>query len=190
MATKTAVQRPRIHQLYLDSVRDELKKELNLSNINQVPKLEKIVVNVGVGRSKGDNRMKETVINTLRKITGQQPAETKSRKSIAGFKLREGEVVGYRVTLRGARMYEFLDRVVSIVLPRVRDFHGVSIKSFDPQGNYSIGIKEQSIFPELTFEDTAVLHGLQINIVTTAEDKESSKALLRKLGVPLQKENK
>ena len=186
MATKQAT-RPRLADLYNSEIRDELKKEFSLKNVNQVPRIEKVVINVGTGRLKDDNRAKEAVINTLRKITGQQPAQTVSKKSVAAFKLREGQVIGYKVTLRGERMYEFLDRLVTVVLPRLRDFHGTNPKAFDRNGNYSIGLNDQSVFPELTFEDLSVTHGMQINIVTTGDDRDQSESLLRKLGVPIEK---
>ena len=167
--------------------RTELKDSLKLSSVEQVPKLEKIVLNVGLG-SKADKKFVEAANNTLRKITGQQPIKTIARKSIASFKLREGSVNGIMVTLRGKRMYEFLDRLINIVLPRLRDFHGVPIKSFDPQGNYSLGLKEQSVFPELSYEDTVVPHGIQITLVTSKQDKQSSIELLKALGMPFEKE--
>lgn len=188
MAAKTT-QKPRIADLYFNEVQKKIKEEFKLQNINQVPRLEKIVINVGTGRLKDDNRGKEAVINTLRKITGQQPVESKAKKSIAAFKLRDGQTIGYKVTLRSDRMYEFLDRLVTVVLPRLRDFHGTSKKAFDRAGNYSIGLNDQSVFPELTFEDLAVTHGMQINIVTTGSDAEQAKSLLRHLGVPIEKEN-
>lgn len=187
MATKTQ-SRPRLADLYFNEVQKKLKEEFKLENVHQVPRLEKIVVNVGTGRLKEDNRGKEVVVNTLRKITGQQPVESKAKKSIAAFKLRDGQTIGYKVTLRGDRMYEFLDRLVTVVLPRLRDFHGTSKKAFDRAGNYSIGFNDQSIFPELTFEDLAVTHGMQINMVTTGKDAEQSKSLLLHLGVPIEKE--
>lgn len=180
---------PHLKKLYLEE-RSNLQKELNLTNINQVPTLEKIVINVGLGRSKDDKRAFEAAKNTLEKITGQKPIDTFARMSIASFKLREGNKIGMKVTLRGDRMYEFLYRLINIVLPRLRDFHGVSLKSFDTQGNYSVGFSEQSIFPELSFEETTTQHGLQVIIVTNANNKELSKALLEKFGMPFAKENK
>lgn len=185
-ATTTA---PRLKALYTDTYRKELQAELGLDNVHQVPKLEKIVVSVGTGKHKDDKRFQEVVVNTLTKITGQAPVQILAKKSIAGFKIRAnmGSPIGTTVTLRGARMYEFLDRFVNIALPRVRDFHGTSNKSFDRSGNYSIGINDQSIFPELTFEETQVVHGLQINLVVTNQDKAHSKALLEKFGIPFEK---
>ena len=168
----------------------ELQKELGLANVNQVPRLEKIVINVGLGRAKDDKKVIETAKNTLRKITGQEPVETVAKNSIAGFKLREGNMIGLKLTLRGDRMYEFMDRLLNIVMPRLRDFHGVSNKAFDKQGNYSFGMTEQSVFPELTFEETTTPHGLQAVFVIRSEDSAHSKALLVKFGMPFEKENK
>jgi large subunit ribosomal protein L5 len=192
MATKTttATYAPRLKTLYNDKYKAELVSELELKNANQAPKLEKIVINVGLGRAKDDKRMFEVAKNTIEKITGQKPVETYAKLSIASFKLREGNKIGLKVTLRGDNMYEFLDRLVNIVMPRLRDFHGVSNKAFDKQGNYSIGITEQSIFPELSFEETSVPHGMQVVIVTRSENVEHSKALLTKFGMPFQKEAK
>ena len=179
---------PRLKALYKDTIVKELQAELALGNIHQVPKLEKIVVSVGTGKNKDDKRYYEVVRNTLTKITGQYPVDRMAKKSIAGFKIRAGlNRVGISVTLRGARMYEFLDRLVNVALPRVRDFHGVSVKAFDKAGNYSLGIVEQSIFPELTFEETQVLHGLQTNLVITGGSPAYSRALLEKFGIPFEK---
>lgn len=168
----------------------ELKKELGLKNAHQVPKLEKVVVNVGLGKAKDDKKILEVATNTLRKITGQQPITTVAKNSIAGFKLREGNKIGLKVTLRGDRMYEFTDRLISLVLPRLRDFHGASLKAFDKQGNYSLGFVDQSVFPELSFEETTNVHGLQVIFVINAKEKEHAKALLEKFGMPFEKENK
>ncbi len=192
MATKTTSvsTHARLRALYKDQFKAELKKELDLANINQVPKLEKIVLNVGLGKAKDDKRMMEAATNTLRKITGQNPVQTVAKNSIAGFKLREGNVIGLKVTLRGDKMYEFLDRLVNIVMPRLRDFHGVSNKSFDKQGNYSVGLVDQSVFPELTFEETTVAHGLQAVFVVDAQETAHAKALLVKFGMPFEKEGK
>lgn len=179
----------RLKQQYSDTFRAELAKELNL-NINEVPRLRKISINVGLGKAKDDKKLIEVAENTLRKITGQQPVATTARLSIATFKLREGNKIGLMATLRGEKMYEFADRLINIVLPRLRDFHGVSNKSFDAQGNYSIGFKDQSVFPELTFEETTTAHGLQVNFVIEAKEKEHAKALLDKFGMPFMKEGK
>lgn len=180
----------RLRKLYVEQYTAELREELKLPNVNMVPKLEKIVINVGLGKAKDDKRLFEVATNTIEKITGQKPVETYARMSIASFKLREGNKVGLKVTLRGDRMYEFMDRLINIVLPRLRDFHGVNIKAFDKQGNYSIGLVEQSIFPELSFEETTSPHGMQIVFVTNAGNPETSQSLLKKFGMPFQKESK
>lgn len=187
-ATLTAAT-PRLKALYKDQFVKELQAELNLGNVHQVPKLEKIVVSVGIGKNKDDKRHHEVVRNTLTKITGQYPVDRLAKKSIAGFKIRAnmGSPIGVSVTLRGARMYEFLDRLVNVALPRVRDFHGVKTK-FDRGGNYNLGIIEQSIFPELSFEETQHLHGLQITFSIQNQDAAHSRALLEKFGVPFEKE--
>ena len=187
-ATETAYA-PRLKALYDTTVKKELQTELGLVNVHQVPKLEKIVVSVGLGKNKDDKRHYETVKNTLTKITGQAPIDRMAKKSIAGFKIRAGmNRIGISVTLRGANMYEFLDRFVNIAMPRIRDFHGVGAKAFDKGGNYNVGINDQSIFPELTFEETQVIHGLQITFVIANEDRAHSRALLEKFGVPFEKE--
>lgn len=182
---------PRLKTQYSDSLRAELKDKLSLANLHEVPELQKIIINVGMGRAKDDKKMFEVVRTTLRKITGQQPVEVMAKKSIASFKIRKGmNTIGMKVTLRGDRMYEFLDRLTNVVLPRVRDFHGVSAKAFDPKGNYSLGIVEQSVFPELSFEDISQLHGLQINFVIDNSDPEKSRALLEGFGIPFEKTGK
>lgn len=186
----TGTDTSRLKTLYFANMRQDLMKELKITNINDVPRLEKVVINVGLGRAKDDKRTIEAATNTLRKITGQQPIETMAKKSIAGFKLREGNMIGIKVTLRDRRMYEFLDRLINVVMPRFRDFHGVSVKAFDPLGNYSIGIADQSVFPELTFEETTTVHGLQINLVIKCEDKLHARTLLEKFGMPFAKEGK
>jgi large subunit ribosomal protein L5 len=178
---------PRLKVAYNTTIAPELLKELNLSNPHQAPKLEKIIVNIGLGRAKDDKRLMEIATNTLTKITGQKPVETFARMSIATFKLREGNKVGLKVTLRGDRMYEFLDRLLTVVLPRLRDFHGVSAKAFDKQGNYSLGLTDQSVFPELTFEETTTAHGLQAVMVIKSEEQAHSRALLEKFGMPFAK---
>ncbi len=180
----------RLKGLYDTQFMAELQTELALGNISQVPKLEKIVINVGLGKSKDDKKVIEAATNTLRKITGQQPVDTFAKNSIAGFKLREGNKIGIKVTLRGNSMYEFMDRVINIVMPRLRDFHGVSLKAFDKSGNYSIGFVDQSVFPELTFEETTTAHGLQAVFVVKSQSPEQSKALLTKFGMPFAKEVK
>ena len=180
----------RLKQLYFETVAQILKNELGLGNIHEVPRLEKIVVNVGLGKAKDEKRLLDVATNTVSKITGQQPVATLAKMSIASFKLREGNKIGLKVTLRGNQMYEFADRVINIVLPRLRDFHGVSNKAFDKQGNYSLGFTDQSVFPELTFEDTSTPHGLQVIFVIRAKNAQHSKALLEAFGVPFEKENR
>ena len=187
---KSAKYVARLRTEYTTKFVAELQKELGLGNVHQVPRLEKIVVNVGLGRAKDDKKTIEAAKNTLRKVTGQAPVETVAKNSIAGFKLREGNMIGLKLTLRGDRMYEFMDRLLNIVLPRLRDFHGVSNKAFDKQGNYSIGMTDQSVFPELTFEETTTPHGLQAVFVIKSESREHSKALLTKFGMPFEKEAK
>jgi large subunit ribosomal protein L5 len=179
---------PVLQSLYATKLVDELRKELKVENINDVPSLEKVVISVGLGRSKGDKKVIEAATNTLTKITGQSPITTIAKKSIAGFKLREGEKIGLKVTLRKANMYEFTYKFINVVLPRLRDFRGVSNKSFDKSGNYSIGISEQSVFPELSFDETTTSHGLQITFTINNINPEHSKLLLQKLGMPFQKE--
>ncbi len=180
----------RLREAYSKQYAAELLKELNLDNAHQVPKLQKITLNVGLGRAKDDKRMFEAATNTLTKITGQKPMETVAKKSIAGFKLRDGNKIGLKVTLRGDKMYEFLDRFVTVVLPRLRDFHGVSAKAFDRQGNFAIGMVDQSVFPELTFEETTTAHGLQAVFTISCEKPADARALLEKFGMPFEKEAK
>ncbi len=177
----------RLKSEYNTTFAKELQTELELKNPHQVPRLEKIVVNVGLGKAKDDKKIIETAKNTLRKITAQEPVETLAKKSIAGFKLRDGNKIGLKVTLRGNHMYEFADRLINIVLPRLRDFHGVKAGAFDKSGNYSIGLVDQSVFPELTFEETTTPHGLQVVFVVSAADAQQSRALLTKLGMPFEK---
>ena len=180
---------PRLKALYTSQYAKELQAELGLSNINEVPKLEKIIVSAGIGKNKDDKHHYEVVRNTITRVTGQSPIDRMARKSIAGFKIRAGmNRIGLSVTLRGARMYEFLDRFVNVSLPRVRDFHGVGNKAFDKGGNYNLGIVDQSIFPELTFEETQHIHGLQVTFVIKNGNQAASKALLVKFGIPFEKE--
>lgn len=180
----------RLRAQYNDTLAKELQQELGLSNPHQVPKLEKVVINIGLGKAKDEKKIMEVATNTLRKITGQQPIETIAKNSIAGFKLREGNKIGLKTTLRGEKMYEFTDRVITLVLPRLRDFHGVSAKAFDRQGNYSLGFTDQSVFPELSFEETTTAHGLQVVFVIDCQEKEHARALLEKFGMPFEKEAK
>lgn len=188
MAKATTSYTPRLKALYNDTYRKELQAELSLDNVNQVPKLEKIVVSVGIGKNKDDKHHYEVVKNTLTRVTGQAPVDRMAKKSIATFKIRAGmNRVGISVTLRGARMYEFLDRFVNVALPRVRDFHGVGTK-FDKSGNYNLGITDQSIFPELNFEETQHIHGMQVTFAIQNGSKTASRALLEKFGLPFEKE--
>ena len=184
---------PRLKVLYQDKIVKDLEKELNIKNINQVPKLEKVIVSCGVGKKREDKHYTETVALTLAKITGQASTSRLAKKSIATFKIRKGmgAPVGYLTTLRNDKMYEFVDRFINIALPHVRDFHGVPSKSFDEQGNYSVGLKEQTVFPEITFEDASVLHGLEITFIIKNGSKEVSRKLLEAFGMPFEKkENK
>lgn len=184
-AEKTYV--PRLKKKYLEEIRPALKEALNLKNIMEVPKIEKIVVNMGVGEAAQDPKILEEAIEVMRAVTGQQPIVRRARKSIAGFKIRQGMPVGLKVTLRGDRMYEFLDRLISIALPRVRDFKGLSPKQFDGRGNYTFGVKEQVIFPEVDVDKIQHTLGMDITIVTTAENDEHAKALLDAFGFPFKK---
>ncbi len=185
ISTKT----PRLKALYSSMIVKELQAELKLGNVHQVPKLEKIVVSVGTGKNKEDKHYYEVVHNTLVRITGQATIDRMAKKSIATFKIRAGlNRVGICVTLRGNRMYEFLDRFINVSLPRTRDFHGVNPKSFDKSGNFNLGIVEQSIFPELTFEETQTAHGLQITFVISGGNAVYSRSLLEKFGMPFEKD--
>ena len=161
-----------------------LMKELSFSNPNQVPRLEKIVVNMGLGEALANNKILESGVDQLAALTGQKPVVTRARKSIANFKLRQGQAIGVAVTLRGDKMYEFLDRLISVALPRVRDFKGVSAKAFDGRGNYTLGIKEQIIFPELNYDQVEKVKGLNVSVVTTARNDEQGLALLKHFGMP------
>ena len=177
----------RVLELYKTSVMDELKKQFNYSSVMEIPKIEKIVVNMGVGDSIANSKLLDAAVEDLQIITGQKPLITKAKKSIAVFKLREGMKIGAKVTLRGERMYEFFDKLVSISLPRVRDFRGVNPNSFDGRGNYTIGIKEQLIFPEINYDKVLKVRGMDIVIVTTARTDEEGRALLKLLGMPFRK---
>ena len=177
----------RVLELYKTSVMDELKKQFNYSSVMEIPKIEKIVVNMGVGDSIANSKLLDAAVEDLTIITGQKPLITKAKKSIAVFKLREGMKIGAKVTLRGERMYEFFDKLVSISLPRVRDFRGVNPNSFDGRGNYTIGIKEQLIFPEINYDKVLKVRGMDIVIVTTARTDEEGRALLKLLGLPFRK---
>jgi large subunit ribosomal protein L5 len=174
----------RLKQRYEQSVRSELMKEFGFKNTMQAPKLEKIVVNMGLGEAINNGKIIDVSVDQLASITGQKPVVTRARKSIANFKLRQGQSIGAMVTLRGDRMYEFFDRLVTIALPRVRDFKGVSPKAFDGKGNYTLGVREQIIFPEVDYDKVEKIKGLNITVVTTARNDEEGRALLRHLGMP------
>lgn len=174
----------RLKERYEKEVRPALMKEFGFNNPMQAPRLEKIVVNMGLGEAISNGKIIDASVAQLASITGQKPVVTKARKSIANFKLRQGQSIGAMVTLRGDRMYEFFDRLVSIALPRVRDFKGVSPKAFDGKGNYTLGIREQIIFPEINYDQVEKIKGLNITVVTTARDDEGGRALLRFLGMP------
>jgi large subunit ribosomal protein L5 len=177
----------RLHKIYREKIVPELKQSLELANVMQVPKITKITVNMGVGEAVADKKMMDAAVADLIKITGQKPLITKSRKAIASFKLRAGLPIGAKVTLRGARMYEFLDRLINIAMPRIRDFRGVSPRSFDGQGNYSLGVKEQIIFPEIQYDQIDQVRGMDITITTTAEDDRHGRALLEAFNFPFRK---
>ncbi len=180
---------PRLKEKYTKDIVPALEKELGISNINQVPRLTKIVVNMGVGAAAADAKLLEGAVADMRIITGQQPAITRAKKSIAGFKIREGMAIGCKATLRGDRMWEFLDRLLSTALPRVRDFRGLNPNSFDSRGNYTMGVTEQLIFPEVDYDKIDRTRGMDITFVTTAEDDESARALLKALGFPFKNQD-
>lgn len=175
---------PRLKEKYKSEIVAKLEKELGISNVNNVPRLQKIVVNMGVGAAASDHKLLDAAMNDMRIITGQQPCVTRAKKSIAGFHVREGQAIGCKVTLRGDRMWEFLDRLLSTALPRVRDFRGISRTSFDGRGNYTLGITEQLIFPEIEYDKVDRTRGMDITFVTTAENNENALALLEALGFP------
>lgn len=177
----------RLKENYLNEVTPSLVEKFNYSSVMQTPKVDKIVINMGVGDAVSNSKNLDKAVEELALISGQKPMITKAKKSIAGFRLREGMPIGCKVTLRGERMYEFLDKLVSVSLPRVRDFHGVSKKSFDGRGNYTLGIKEQLIFPEVDYDLVDKVRGMDIVIVTTANTDEEARELLGQLGMPFQK---
>ncbi len=185
---KTDAYTPRLKQRYEAEFRAELKDELELSSLMMVPRIAKITLNMGVGDAKTNAKALDTAMDELAIISGQKAQLRRATKSIAGFKLREGMPIGAKVTLRGPRMYEFLDRLVSIAIPRIRDFRGLSLKSFDGRGNYSLGIREQIIFPEIDYDDVDTVRGLDVAITTTARNDEEALALLRKMGLPFRAE--
>ena len=180
----TAEYTPRLKAEYENEIRARLKDELGLKSIMQVPRIEKITLNMGVGEAKTDAKQLDAAIEELTVIAGQRAQVRKARKSIAQFKIREGMSIGAKVTLRGARMYEFLDRLVSIALPRIRDFRGLNPQAFDGRGNFSMGIREQIIFPEINYDDIQQVRGLDVTITTTAETDDQARALLKALGLP------
>jgi large subunit ribosomal protein L5 len=190
MAVATAKIVPRLKQRYADEIRQRLVERFGYSTPMQAPRLEKITLNMGVGDAKQDTNMLEAAQEQLRTIAGQQPSVRRARKSIAGFKVRDGMPVGVAVTLRGARMYEFLDRLTSVALPRVRDFRGLSPRSFDGRGNYSIGIREQIIFPEIDYDSIDQVRGLDVTITTSAQSDEEAFALLKEFGLPFRSEGR
>ncbi len=183
-ARHSAKETPRLKTRFLKEVAPALMKEFDLSNPMSVPHLNKIVVNMGVGEATQNSKILDPAVNELGQITGQKPVVTRAKKSIAAFKVREGQSIGAMVTLRGDRMYEFLDRLVNVVLPRVRDFRGVSTKSFDGRGNYTLGLHDQLIFPEIDYAKVDKQKGMNVTIVTTARNDDQSRALLRHLGMP------
>ena len=175
---------PRLKDMYWTEVVPKLVEQMSYGNVNQVPRLDKIVVNMGVGQAAQDSKLLDAAVEDMRIITGQQPMITKAKKSIAGFKLREGMPIGCKVTLRGARMWEFLDRLMAVALPRIRDFRGLDPASFDGRGNYSLGVREQIIFPEIDYDRIDTVRGLDVTITTTANTDEEARELLRALGMP------
>ncbi len=187
-ATRTDTYAPRLKALYEEQVRERLKERFGYASIMEVPRIEKVTVNMGVGEAKTNARALDAAVEELTTIAGQRAQTRRARKSIAGFKIREGMPIGAKVTLRGARMYEFLDRLVSIALPRIRDFRGLSPRSFDGRGNYSLGVREQIIFPEINYDDIEAVRGLDVAITTSAKTDEEGLALLRELGLPFREE--
>ena len=177
----------RLQQVYREKIVPQLKSDLQLGNTMEVPRIVKITVNMGVGEAVADRKVVDAAIGDMTKITGQKPAVTKSRKAVASFKLREGLAIGAKVTLRGARMYEFLDRLITIAMPRIRDFRGVSARAFDGRGNYTLGVKEQIIFPEIQYDTIDQLRGMDITITTTARDDKQGRALLGAFNFPFRK---
>jgi large subunit ribosomal protein L5 len=188
MAEATTREKPRLKARYDDELRAALQRELEIKNVMEVPRLEKIVLNCGVGLATQQASLLDGAVTDLGIITGQKPLITKAKKSIAGFKLREGNSIGAKVTLRGDRMWEFYDRLVSLAIPRIRDFRGMSTTSFDGRGNYTFGVTEQLIFPEIDYDKIDTVRGMDITIVTTANSDDHGRALLRTLGFPFRRE--
>jgi large subunit ribosomal protein L5 len=186
----SAPARPRLKERYLTEVRDKLQKDLGLANVMQVPRLEKIVINMGVGRATQQASLIEGAQRDLEVITGQKPIVTRAKKSIAGFKLREGQSIGVKTTMRGDRAWEFFDRLLSLAIPRIRDFRGLSPRSFDGRGNYTFGVTEQLIFPEIDYDKIDTTRGMDITIVTTARTNEEGRAFLAAFGFPFRQETR
>ncbi len=174
----------RLYEVYKQEISPKLMEKFQYTNVMQVPKVDKVIINIGVGEAIQNPKALDGAVSDLTIITGQKPVVTKAKRSIAGFKLREGMPIGCKVTLRGNRMYEFLDKLINIVLPRVRDFRGVSPQAFDGRGNYSLGIKEQTIFPEIEYDKIDKIRGMEVVIVTTAKTDEEARELLRSMGMP------
>ena len=177
----------RLHEKYNKEIVPSLREKYNYKSLMAIPKLDKIVVNMGVGDATSNSKLLDAAVSDLKEITGQQPIVTKAKKAVANFKVREGQGIGCKVTLRGENMYNFLDKLIAVALPRVRDFRGLSSKAFDGRGNYTIGIKEQLIFPEIEFDDVVKVRGMDIVLVTTAKTNEEAHELLKELGIPFRK---
>jgi large subunit ribosomal protein L5 len=188
VSATTTTTRPRLRERYESTVRRELGERLGLSNVMEVPRFEKIVINMGVGRATQQQSLLEGAVRDLEVISGQRPVVTKARRSIAGFKLRQGQSIGCMVTLRGDRMWEFLDRLISLAIPRIRDFRGLSPRSFDGRGNYTFGVTEQLIFPEIDYDKVDTTRGMDITIVTSARNDDEGRALLEAFGFPFRRE--
>lgn len=179
----------RLNKQYTDEIVDSLEDQFDYDNVMAVPKLKKVVVNCGIGEAVENEKLVDTVTDNVALITGQKPVTTRAKKSISNFKIRKGQPIGCKVTLRGKHMYEFVDRLINLALPRTRDFQGVPDKSFDGRGNYTLGIKEHTIFPEINTEDVDHIHGLDVSFITSAETDEEAYALLKEFGMPFQKRN-
>lgn len=177
----------RLKEIYKEEIAPALMEDLSIENVMEIPTIEKIVVNIGVGEALDNPKALDQAVRDLTTITGQRPVVTKAKKSIANFKLREGRLIGTKVTLRGDRMWAFLDRLVNVALPRVRDFRGISPDAFDGRGNYTLGLQEQLIFPEINYDDVEIVRGMEISIVTTAETDDQGRALLSRIGMPFRK---
>jgi large subunit ribosomal protein L5 len=186
-SANVAAERPRMHQQYIDEVVPALVKEFRYKNANQVPKLEKVVINIGLGEAIQNGRAIDAASNDLKTITGQAPIVIRARKSVAAFKLREGMPIGVKVTLRGRRMYEFLDKLINVALPRIRDFRGIDPRAFDGHGNYTLGLREQLVFPEIDYDKIDRLRGMEVCIVTTAKTDDEGRTLLSQFNMPFRK---